>query len=465
MKSQLSPARQDAYLEDLKTLLRIPSVSTDPTHRADIERAAEETARQMRQAGLQKVEVLPSAGHPIVYGELLRDASLPTVLVYGHYDVQPADPLELWESPPFEPTLRDGKLYARGATDDKAQFLCHLKAVQTMLEDEGRLPVNLKILIEGEEEVGSHSLAPFLRENVEKLRADVLVISDTAMYGEDQPSLIYGLRGLTYHQIDLEGASGDLHSGYFGGAVPNPADVLTKILSGLRGPDGRATIPGFYDRVLEMTEGERSAYASLEFRDEDLAAAVGAERLSPELGYNGLESRTARPTVEINGLFSGYTGEGAKTVLPCRAMAKLSCRLVPNQDAAEISRLLEEHIRALCPDSVRCTVTHMQASPPWLTSPDHPVLEAAARAVRKVYGRDPVRVREGGSIPIVLDFEEILGLPGVLLGLGRSDENLHAPNEHFRVDNFYSGISLIMELYRALGELEGGRPWERNGAA
>lgn len=452
MTTTLSQQRQHEYLEDLKTLLRIPSVSTDPTRRNEIDRAAEETARQMRAAGLRSVAVHQTQGHPIVLGEHLTDPTLPTALVYGHYDVQPEDPLELWDSPPFEPTIRAGKIYARGATDNKGQFLCHVKAVQTLLQDEGRLPLNLKFLIEGEEEVGSKSLAPFLRDQTERLRADVLVISDTAMYAEDRPSLIYGLRGLTYHQIDLEGATSDLHSGYFGGAVPNPADALAKILSVLRSPEGRVTIPGFYDKVLEMSAEERRAYAALEFQDSALALAVGCDRLTPEHGYNGLESKTARPTVEVNGLLSGFTGEGAKTVLPARAMAKISCRLVPNQDPLEISKQLEEYVYSLCPEGVRCRVTHLQASPPWLTALDHPALEAAALAVRRRFGRDPVFLREGGSIPIVLDFQQVLGIPGVLLGLGQSDENLHAPNEHFRVANFYSGIELIMELYRCLGE-------------
>jgi acetylornithine deacetylase/succinyl-diaminopimelate desuccinylase-like protein len=454
MRTQLSEQRKSAFLEDLKTLLRIPSVSTDPAYKPDIARGAAEVARQMKQAGLANVEVFETDGHPIVYGDHIADPSLTTVLVYGHYDVQPEDPIELWQSPPFEPTIRDGKIFARGATDDKGQFLCHLKAVEVLLADHGALPVNLKILVEGEEEVGSTSLGPFLARHKERLGADVLVISDTAMYAQDHPSLIYGLRGLTYHQIDLRGAASDLHSGYFGGAVPNPADALTKILGSLRDQDGKVTVPGFYDKVVDMTPLEREAYAKLGFDGQELARSLGANRLSPESGYDGLESRTARPTVEINGLLSGYTGEGAKTVLPARAMAKVSCRLVPDQDPEEISRLLEEHIRTLCPDSVTCQVTHLQASRPWITSLHHPALIAASKAVRKQYGKDPVFVREGGSIPILHHFQEILGLPAVLLGLGLSDENLHAPNEHFRVENFYAGIDLVIELYRCLAELK-----------
>ncbi len=452
MPSNLSEERKISYLEDLKTLLRIPSVSTDPAFKADILRGAQEVSKQMLSAGLQNVEIFETAGHPIVYGDYLVDPSLHTVLVYGHYDVQPADPLELWHSPPFEPTIRDGMIFARGATDDKGQFLCHLKAVDGLLKDEGTLPVNLKIMIEGEEEVGSPNIAPFLAEHKERLKADVLVISDTAMYAPGHPSLIYGLRGLTYHQIDLQGADGDLHSGYFGGAVPNPADELSKILAQLRDSHGKVLIPGFYDEAEDMTVSERQAYASLDFKNETLAQAVGVNRLNPEDGYNGLESRTARPTVEVNGLLSGYTGKGAKTVLPAHAMAKVSCRLVPHQDPVKISQLLEAYIHELCPDSMKCQVTHIQANPPWITDPNHPTLEAAAQAVRNFYGKEPVRVREGGSIPIMDDFQRVLGLPGVLLGLGLSDENLHAPNEHFRVENFYKGIELIKELYRALAQ-------------
>lgn len=452
MTSILSPHRKTAYLDDLKTLLSIPSVSTDPSRKSEVTRCAEEVARQMREAGLQKVEVLATPGHPVVYGEFIVDASKPTALVYGHYDVQPEDPVELWATPPFEPTERDGKLYARGATDDKGQFLCHIKAVASLLEAEKTLPVNVKFLIEGEEEIGSPNLAPFLRENTEKLKADVLVVSDSAMYAPGRPSLVYGLRGLAYLQINLQGADSDLHSGIFGGAVPNPALELCKILAQLKDENERITVPGFYDKVRDMTQDERTAYAQLDFDPEELRKSVGVNELTPEKGYNALESRTARPTLEVNGLLSGYTGEGAKTVLPARSMAKISCRLVPDQDPDEISRLLEEHIQKLCPPGMKCTVHQMHGAQPWLTPPDHPALEAAARAVRSVFGKDPVRIREGGSIPIVIDFQEILGLPGILLGFGLNDENLHAPNEHFRIDNFYGGIELSMALFKSLGE-------------
>lgn len=452
MSTTLTDNQKTALLDDLKRLLAIPSVSTDPSRRDEVQRCAEEVARQMNQAGLKAVEIMKTAGHPVVYGEFLVDPDLPTALIYGHYDVQPEDPIELWTTPPFEPTVRDGKIYARGATDDKGQFLCHIKAVQGLLEKDGTLPINVKILIEGEEEIGSPNLAPFLEQHSEKLKADVLVVSDNAMYAPDQPSLVYGLRGLAYLQIDLKGADSDLHSGIFGGAVPNPAMELARILAQLKDENERVTAPGFYDKVLPMSQEERNAYAELEFDAEEFRASVGVNRLTPEAGYNSLESRTARPTLEINGMISGYTGEGAKTVLPGHAMAKVSCRLVPNQDPAEIAELLEAHIRSLCSDSVECTITPVHGGQPWITPPDHPALEAAARAIRAVYGKDPVRLREGGSIPIITDFQNILGLPGILLGFGLNDENLHAPNEHFRIENYYRGIETSQALLKALAE-------------
>lgn len=450
MSQALAEQRQTAYLEDLKTLLKIPSVSTDPTRKADVRRCAEEVARQMREAGLKDVAIMDTPGHPVVFSQYIVDPAAPTALIYGHYDVQPEDPVELWETPPFEPTIRDGKIFARGATDDKGQFLCHIKAVATLLADEKTLPVNVKFVIEGEEEIGSPNLAPFLKQHQELLRADVLVVSDSAMYAPGQPSVIYGLRGLAYLQIDLKGADSDLHSGVFGGAVPNPGIELSKILAQLIDENGRITVPGFYDKVRDMTVEEREAYAALPFDREEFRAGLGVPGLCGEKGYSPLEQRTTRPTLDVNGMLCGYTGQGAKTVLPNKAMAKISCRLVPDQNPEEISELLEAHIRRLCPDTVECKITAMHGGHPWLTPPDHPALEAAADAVRQVFGKDPVKLREGGSIPIVTDFQTILGLPGILLGFGLNDENLHAPNEHFRLENFHKGIELSCGLLKAL---------------
>lgn len=452
MTSTAAAERQKAFLDDLKTLLSIPSVSTDPARAGEMLRCAEEVARQMREAGLEDVKVIETGGHPAVFGQYLPDPSLPTALIYGHYDVQPEDPIELWTSPPFEPTERDGKIYARGATDDKGQFLCHIKAIHSLIQDTGSLPLNVKVLIEGEEEIGSAHLAPLLESHKEMLSADVLVVSDSAMYAPGQPSIVYGLRGLSFIQIDLKASDSDLHSGVFGGAVPNPAMELARILAQLKDSSERVTVPGFYDDVLDLTPEERQAYAALDFDNEAFRAGLNVAGLSGEEGYSVLEQRTARPTLEINGMLSGYTGPGSKTVLPARAMAKISCRLVPNQDPKKIAELLEKHVRALCSPNVECSITSRAGGHPWITAPDHPVLEAAAEAVRAVYGKEPVRVREGGSIPIVLDFQNILGLPGILLGFGLNDENLHAPDEHFRIENFHKGVELSAALLTALGQ-------------
>jgi acetylornithine deacetylase/succinyl-diaminopimelate desuccinylase-like protein len=446
----LAPDRRKAYLDDLKTLLSIPSVSTDPARKGEVRRCAEEVARQMREAGLQDVTLLETEGHPAVFAQYQVDPKLPTALIYGHYDVQPEDPLELWTTPPFQPTERDGKLYARGATDDKGQFLCHIKAIAGLLQDTGTLPINVKVIIEGEEEIGSPHLAPLLESHRDLLSADVLIVSDSAMYAPGQPSIVYGLRGLAFIQIDLKAADSDLHSGVFGGAVPNPGMELARILAQLKDTQERVTVPGFYDDVVDLTPDERQAYAALNFDEEEFRAGLNVPGLCGETGYSVLEQRTARPTLEINGVLCGYTGPGSKTVLPARAMAKISCRLVPNQDPRKITELLTNHVRSLCSPNVECQITSRQGGHPWLTAPDHPALEAAAQAVRDVFGKEPVRVREGGSIPIVLDFQRILGLPGILLGFGLNDENLHAPNEHFRIENFYKGIELSASLLKAL---------------
>jgi acetylornithine deacetylase/succinyl-diaminopimelate desuccinylase-like protein len=454
VSSTLAADRQKTYLDDLKTLLSIPSVSTDPDRKDEVRRCANEVARQMREAGLRDVALMETDGHPAVFGQYQVDPALPTALIYGHYDVQPEDPVELWTSPPFQPTERDGKLYARGATDDKGQFLCHIKAIANLLADTGTLPINVKVIIEGEEEIGSPHLAPLLKANKELLAADVLVVSDSAMFAPGQPSIVYGLRGLSFIQIDLKGADSDLHSGVFGGAVPNPAMELARVLAQLKDADERITVPGFYDDVIDLTAQERKAYADLTFDNEEFRAGLNVPGLSGETGYSPLEQRTARPTLEINGMLSGYTGPGAKTVLPGRAMAKISCRLVPNQDPKVIAELLGKHVRSLCSPNVECQVTVKHGGHPWLTPPDHPALEAAAVACRAVYGKEPIRMREGGSIPIVIDFQTILGLPGILLGFGLNDENLHAPDEHFRIENFYKGIELSAELLKALASAQ-----------
>ncbi len=428
------------FEKDLCTLLSIPSVSTDAERKPDMQACAQEVVRQLLQAGMEEARIMPTGGHPAVFAASKHREGLPTVLVYGHYDVQPETPLELWETPPFQPTVRDGRIYARGTTDDKGQFLIHLKAAQGLNAVHGQLPVNLKFILEGEEEIGSPNLPAFIEEHKELLACDVLVISDTGMYAPGIPSLLYGLRGLSYLEVEVKGADGDLHSGIFGGAVPNPALELCRILTALKDTDGRILIPGFYDKVRDLSPAERAEWAALPFDDEEFRSSVGCKGLSGEEGFTTLERRWARPTLDVNGMLSGFTGEGVKTVLPGRAMAKVSCRLVPDQDPEEIARLVEQEVLRLAPDTVEVKVRYHHGGSPWMTDPTHPVLEAAGRAAEKAWGRTPVRVREGGSIPIVSTFCRILEVPAVLLGIGLADENAHAPNEHLDLGNFHAGI-------------------------
>jgi len=445
--------QKEKFQADLFRLLEIPSVSTDPARQGEVVRCAEEVAAQMRQAGLDKVEVMPTGGHPLVYGEWLGAPGAPTVLIYGHYDVQPEDPIELWTSPPFQPTVRDGKVYARGATDDKGQIIAHVKAVESLIQSEGKLPVNVKFVIEGEEEIGSRHLAPFLESHKELLKADVLVVSDSAMFAPGKPSIVYGLRGLAYVQVEIKGADSDLHSGVFGGAVPNPGFELCKIVAQLKDDQGRITVPGFYDKVIDLSAEERQDYARLPFDSEAFRKELNVPGLSGEEGWSPLEQRSGRPTLEVNGMLCGWTGPGAKTVLPAKAMVKISCRLVPDQDPEEIARILAEHIKKLCPPTVECEVISLHGGKPWVTPRQHPALDCANRAVKRVFGQDALFVREGGSIPIVVDFQTILGLPGILVGFGLNSENLHAPDEHFDLGNYQMGIRLSIELLRELSQL------------
>lgn len=431
---------RDRYLDELKEFLRIPSISTDPQRKEDVKRAAEFVAGQLRDAGMQQVELFPTPGHPIVYGERLEDPSKPTVLVYGHYDVQPVDPIDLWEFGPFDPTVRNGELFARGAADDKGQVFIHFKSAEAYVKTEARLPLNLKYFIEGEEEVGSPHLDEFIEAHKDLLKADVVVVSDTTMFARGIPSLCYGLRGLVYLQIDLSGPNQDLHSGSFGGTVANPAFVLAQMLASLKDDQGRVTIPHFYEDVRELTERERQEFAALPFDEPTYRRDLGVRELSGEEGYSPLERVWARPTFEINGLLSGFTGEGAKTVLPSKAMAKVSMRLVPDQKPEKIEELFENHIRAIAPRSVDVKVTRMHGGKAWVASLDHPALVAAANALEKGFGRRPVFQREGGSIPVVATFAERLNIPSVLMGIGLPDENAHAPNEKLDLGNFYAGI-------------------------
>ncbi|HEU0016192.1 MAG TPA: dipeptidase, partial [Longimicrobium sp.] len=413
--------------------------------------AAEWLAARMRDAGLQTGEVVATDGNPVVLGEWRgAPAGAPTLLLYGHYDVQPPEPLDAWKSAPFEPEVRDGNLYARGSVDDKGQVYLHLKAVQALLADGGSLPVNVVFLIEGEEEVGSPNLGTFLRENVDRLRCDAVLISDTTMFAPGLPSITTGLRGLAYMELRVQGPSVDLHSGAYGGAVVNPANALAKIIAQLHDAQGRVTVPGFYDRVRELTAEQRAAIARLPFEEEGLRKEVGAPRLGGEAGYGPLERIWARPTLDVNGLLSGYTGEGAKTVLPARAMAKVSMRLVPDQDFKDVERRFIDHVKSLAPEGVTVEVEALHGGQPWFAEAKGPVFDAAVRALEKAYGRAPVLIREGGSIPIVQHFQDTLETPVILIGFGLPGENAHAPNEWMSVENFHVGAEAIAQLYQEL---------------
>jgi acetylornithine deacetylase/succinyl-diaminopimelate desuccinylase-like protein len=443
---------RDRYLDELKALLAIPSISALAEHDADVRRCAEWCAAEMRRIGLQNVRLIDTPGKPVVYGDWLGAPGAPTILFYGHYDVQPVDPLDLWQSPPFEATIRDGEIYARGSADDKGQVFMHMKAVEAHLKQNGRLPVNMKFILEGEEEVGSVNLDDFVRGHKQDLAADVVVISDSAMFARGVPSICYGLRGLVYFQIDLRGSSTDLHSGSFGGAVANPAFVLAQMIAQMKDRGGRIKVPGFYDDVVSLHDEERQEWARLPFNERKYKKDFGIPKVFGESGYTTLERTWARPTLEVNGLLSGFTGEGAKTVLPAVAMAKISMRLVPNQHPDKIAQLFEEYVRKLAPKTVELKITRMHGGKPWMTAFDNPYVQAAGRAIEKGFGQRPVFTREGGSIPVVSTFQEELGVPSVLFGVGLPDENAHAPNEKLDVANFHNGIIASAILYEEIAK-------------
>jgi acetylornithine deacetylase/succinyl-diaminopimelate desuccinylase-like protein len=438
---------RDRYVDELKNYLAIPSISALPQHAADVRRCAEWTVQEMQRIGLQNVRLIETPGHPVVYGDWLGAGDAPTILFYGHYDVQPVDPLELWESPPFEATIRDGEIYARGAADDKGQVFMHFKAIEAHLKETGRLPVNMKIILEGEEEVGSSNLDDFVRDHKSDLAADVVVISDSPMFDRGIPSICYGLRGLVYFQIDLRGTKSDLHSGSFGGAVANPAMVISQVLAQMKDRGGRVKIPGFYDDVRPLRDEERAEFKKLPFNETRYRKELGAPKLFGESGYSTLERVWGRPTFEVNGLLSGFTGEGAKTVIPAVSMAKVSMRLVPDQDPDKIAALFESYVKKIAPKTVELKVTRMHGGKPWMTDFDNPFVQAAGRAIEKGFGKTPVFNREGGSIPVVATFQQILGLPSVLFGVGLPDENAHAPNEKLDLGNFHGGIISSAFLY------------------
>jgi len=437
-------------LAELFDFLRIPSVSAKSEHRGDLLAAADWLAARMKDAGLAS-EVLPTDGHPVVVGEWRGAGSdAPTLLIYGHYDVQPAEPLELWSSPAFEPEVRDGIVYARGSADDKGQLYMHVKALEAHLQATGTLPLNVVIIAEGEEEVGSPNLLPFVKAHRDRLAADAVLISDSAMFDKGQPSLLFSLRGLAYAEVRLRAARGDLHSGAYGGAVPNPAAILSRMIATLHDADGRIAIEGFYDDVVEWGDEIRSEIRALPFDEERFREGVGAPALDGETGWSVLERLWIRPTCEVNGLLSGWTGEGAKTVLPAEAMAKISFRLVPDQDPDRAVDMLRDHLRSVAPEGVTVEVSPLHGGRPWKADPSGPLFDAAATALEEAFGTAPVRVGEGGSIPIVVEFEEVLECPALLVGFALPGCNMHAPDEWFGVEEFNRGTAALVRLYEEL---------------
>jgi acetylornithine deacetylase/succinyl-diaminopimelate desuccinylase-like protein len=432
-------SQRQAALDELKELLRIPSVSTDPARKPDMARCADLVARRLTAAGLD-TKVLPTKGHPAVYGERLPHPRKPTVLVYGHYDVQPPEPLELWRHGPFEPTMEGEYLVARGATDDKGQFSALVKGLEASRKARGEFPVNVKVLIEGEEEIGSPNLVPFVREEKKRLACDVVVIADSSQFAKNVPAITYGLKGLVYLELTVRGAKKDLHSGSFGGSVANPANVLSRMIAACQGPFGKVAIPGFYDDVRALEPWEREAFRKLPFDEAAFQKEVGAPKLFGEDGFTTLERKWARPTFDVNGLVSGFTGEGAKTVLPCVARGKFSMRLVPDQDPEKISRLAREFLQSIAPDTVEIEIVDHHGARPVLLERDGKAVQAAVRAYTAGFGREPVFIREGGSIPVVNTFKAELGAESILLGLGLPDDDAHAPNEKFRVEDYYRGM-------------------------
>lgn len=447
---------KDRFLNELLELLRIPSVSADPKYKADVARCAEAVKQRLVEAGVEKVEVCPTKGHPIVYGEKIVDPAKPTVLVYGHYDVQPADPIDLWHSGPFDPVVKDGLIYARGSADDKGQFYMHVKAVEAMLRSSG-LPCNVKFMIEGEEEVGSDNLGAFVRENKAKLKADVVLISDTAMIANDVPSINTGLRGLSYVEVEVTGPNRDLHSGVYGGAVANPINTLCAMIASLHDADGRITIPGFYDDVKELSAAERKALAEAPFDESAWMKDLGVNAVKGEKGYTTDERCTIRPTLDVNGIWGGYTGEGSKTVLPSKAFAKISMRLVPDQSSDRATKLFSDHFKRIAPPYVKVEVRPHHGGEPAVTPTDSAAYRAASTAMEEAFGKKPIPTRGGGSIPIVALFEKELGLKTILFGFGLDSDNIHSPNEHYGVFNYFVGIRTIPRFFQHYAALVNGR--------
>ncbi len=452
LKEYIQNNRQ-RFLDELFELLRIPSISADPAYSAEMKRAAEFIKAKLESAGAEKVEICETGGYPIVYGEKMIDPSLPTVLVYGHYDVQPAVPLELWTTPPFEPTVRNERIYARGACDDKGQMYMHIKAFEAMMKNKA-LPCNVKFMIEGEEEVGSSNLGAFCISNKEKLKADVVLISDTSMIANDIPSIDVGLRGLSYVEVEVTGPNRDLHSGVYGGAVANPINILAKMIASMHDENNRITIPGFYDDVIELSAEERNEMAKAPFNLEEYKKDLGIDEVWGEKGYSTLERTGIRPTLDVNGIWGGYTGEGSKTVLPSKAYAKISMRLVPNQSSEKVTKLFANYFTSIAPPSVKVVVKPHHGGEPVVTPTNSVEFKAASMAMEKTFGKKPIPTRGGGSIPIVALFEKVLGVKSVLLGFGLDIDALHSPNESYGIFNYFKGIETIPYFYQYYTELK-----------
>ncbi len=450
---------KERFLDELLDLLKIPSVSADPAYADDVRKTAEFVASKLTTAGADNVKLYETAGYPIVYGDKIIDKSLPTILVYGHYDVQPPDPLELWDSPPFEPVIKktklhpDGAIFARGACDDKGQAYMHVKAFEAMM-DKGELPCNVKFMIEGEEEVGSDNLGVFCKEHAEMLSCDVVLLSDTSVIANDVPSITVGLRGLSYVEVEVVGPNKDLHSGVYGGAVGNPVNILCEMIASLKDDNNHITIPGFYDDVVTVSQDDRAKMNEAPFSLEQYQEDLKIDSVHGEKGYTVLEQTSIRPTLDVNGMWGGYTGEGAKTVLPSKANAKISMRLVPNQDSDKITELFQKHFESIAPKSVKVTVTPHHGGSPAVTPTDTVEYKAAAMAMKQTYGKEPIPQRSGGSIPIVALFEEVFGVKSVLLGFGLDSDDIHSPNEHYGLFNYYKGIETIPYFYQYYAELK-----------
>ncbi len=446
-------SNRERFLGELKEFLSIPSISNEEDHKNDVRKAAEWLSAELTRIGMENVKIFETEGHPIVYADYLKAGNKPTALIYGHYDVQPVDPVELWTDPPFTPVVKDGKIYARGSADDKGQIFMHVKSLEAHLKINKGLPINIKVIFEGEEEIGSVNLDKFISKNKDLLKSDYVVISDTSMYDKGLPSICFGLRGLCYMQIDVTGPNRDLHSGTYGGGVDNPINALANIITKLKDKDGRITIDGFYDDVVNLSKKEREEFARLPFDEKKYMKDLDVNGLFGEKGYTTIERVSARPTLDCNGIWGGYQGQGAKTVLPSVAGAKISMRLVPNQNPDKIAQLFEKYISKIAPDSVKVKVTALHGGKPSVTAIDTPAIKAAVKALKDAFGVEPVYFKEGGSIPIVNTFKEELGADAILLGFGLPDDNIHSPNEKFDLDNFYKGISTIAYYYDELSKI------------